>query len=153
MNSLQLAGRVADELLGRVNSAYRMLGWGTLPIGAILGGLIASAFGLRAPFLVGGVSALLLAGWVASRVTNRSIRRARQRAAGAPIDDDQDERPAPNAAGASRGPVFNTFPQPQVVNPQRRVAQLHHHPRPLVPTADGRRARHTQRRDGQPSII
>ncbi|MEP6625891.1 MAG: MFS transporter, partial [Acidimicrobiia bacterium] len=78
---------VPDALLGRVNSAYRMLGWGTMPIGAIAGGLIASAFGLRAPFLVGGVSALLLAVWIASRVTNRSIRRARQRAAGTIVPD------------------------------------------------------------------
>jgi hypothetical protein len=39
-----------------------------------------------------------------------------------PADDDSDdERPAPNApvpTQNSRGPVFNTFPQPQVVNPQ-----------------------------------
>ena len=38
-----------------------------------------------------------------------------------PADDDaDDERPAPNGAvpPAPRGPVFNTFPQPQVVNPQ-----------------------------------
>ena len=72
---------VPDELLGRVNSAYRMLGWGTMPIGAISGGLIASAFGLRAPFVFAGTSALLLAAWISTRVTNRSIRRARQRAA------------------------------------------------------------------------
>jgi hypothetical protein len=37
-----------------------------------------------------------------------------------PADDDDDERPAPNVPvpGAQRGPVFNTFPQPQVVSPQ-----------------------------------
>jgi hypothetical protein len=37
-----------------------------------------------------------------------------------PADDDaDDEQPGPNAPGRnSRGPVFNTFPQPQVVNPQ-----------------------------------
>jgi hypothetical protein len=35
-------------------------------------------------------------------------------------DDADDEKPAPNVPvpGAQRGPVFNTFPQPQVVNPQ-----------------------------------
>jgi hypothetical protein len=35
-------------------------------------------------------------------------------------DDDDDDRPAPNVPvpGTVRGPVFNTFPQPQVVNPQ-----------------------------------
>jgi len=42
-----------------------------------------------------------------------------------PVDDDvEDERPAPNVPMPNgpipnpRGPVFNTFPQPQVVNPQ-----------------------------------
>jgi hypothetical protein len=37
-----------------------------------------------------------------------------------PTDDDvDDDRPAPNVAMPNpRGPVFNTFPQPQVVNPQ-----------------------------------
>jgi hypothetical protein len=42
-----------------------------------------------------------------------------------PVDDDQDERPAPNVGGPNtpRGPVFNTFPQPQVVNPQVAPAQ------------------------------
>ena len=35
-------------------------------------------------------------------------------------DDADDEKPAPNVPvpGAPRGPVFNTFPQPQTVNPQ-----------------------------------
>jgi len=43
-------------------------------------------------------------------------------------DDGDDERPAPNvpvpAPGSvpQRGPVFNTFPQPQVVNPQQPQA-------------------------------
>jgi hypothetical protein len=43
-----------------------------------------------------------------------------------PADDDgDDERPAPNGAvpPAPRGPVFNTFPQPQVVNPQTAPMQ------------------------------
>ena len=71
---------IPDALLGRVNSAYRLFGWGTMPIGAISGGLIARAFGLRAPFLVAGVAALVLAAWVSTRVTNRSIGRARRRA-------------------------------------------------------------------------
>ncbi len=72
---------VPDELLGRVNSAYRLFGWGTMPLGAISGGLIAHGFGLRAPFLVAGIVALVLAAWVATRVTNRSISGARRRAA------------------------------------------------------------------------
>jgi MFS family permease len=41
-----------DRLLGRMNSAYRLLGWGTMPIGAALGGAIAEWVGLRPTFLV-----------------------------------------------------------------------------------------------------
>jgi MFS family permease len=41
-----------DHLLGRMNSAYRLLGWGTMPIGAAIGGLIAEVWGLRPTFLV-----------------------------------------------------------------------------------------------------
>jgi MFS family permease len=71
---------VPDELLGRVNSAYRLVGWGTMPLGALAGGIVADAFGLRAPFLVAGVVALLLAVWLGPTVTNRGIARARRRA-------------------------------------------------------------------------
>lgn len=47
-----------DRLLGRVNSAYRLVAWGTMPLGALLGGAIADAFGLRPLFLVAAVIAL-----------------------------------------------------------------------------------------------
>ncbi|PZG23659.1 MFS transporter [Nonomuraea aridisoli] len=43
---------VPSEMLGRVNSVYRMLGWGLMPLGALAGGLVAHALGLRAPYLV-----------------------------------------------------------------------------------------------------
>ncbi|MEV4180489.1 MFS transporter [Streptosporangium canum] len=46
---------VPSEMLGRVNSVYRMLGWGLIPLGALAGGLVAHAFGLRAPYPVAGV--------------------------------------------------------------------------------------------------
>lgn len=45
---------VPASLLGRVNSAYRMLGWGLLPLGAVVGGLIAHTVGLRAPLPLAG---------------------------------------------------------------------------------------------------
>ncbi|MGB3829323.1 MAG: MFS transporter [Ornithinimicrobium sp.] len=47
-----------DHILGRVNSGYRLFGWGTRPLGAAIGGLVAEAFGLRAVF--GFASALIL---------------------------------------------------------------------------------------------
>ncbi|MGC7096331.1 MFS transporter [Amycolatopsis lurida] len=55
---------VPPGLLGRVNSAYRALGWGLMPLGALAGGFVAHGFGLRAPYLVTAalrLAALLLA--------------------------------------------------------------------------------------------
>jgi hypothetical protein len=46
---------VPAELLGRVNSVYRMIGWGLIPVGAVAGGLVAKEFGLRAPYTLGGI--------------------------------------------------------------------------------------------------
>jgi MFS family permease len=46
---------VPGELLGRVNSVYRMLGWGLMPAGALAGGFIAHVGGLRAPYTIGGI--------------------------------------------------------------------------------------------------
>lgn len=43
---------VPDHLLGRVNAGYRLVAWGTLPIGAAMGGLTADIVGLRASFVV-----------------------------------------------------------------------------------------------------
>lgn len=37
---------VPDNLLGRVNAGYRLVAWGTMPLGAALGGIIANAFGI-----------------------------------------------------------------------------------------------------------
>jgi MFS family permease len=41
-----------DHLLGRLNATYRLFAWGVMPIGALLGGLVAELFGIRAVFLV-----------------------------------------------------------------------------------------------------
>jgi MFS family permease len=46
---------VPSALLGRVNSVYRMLGWGLMPVGALAGGFVAHAAGLRAPYIVAGL--------------------------------------------------------------------------------------------------
>ena len=72
---------IPDHLLGRVNSVYRFLGWGSMPIGAILGGLLADAFGLRAPFIVGGVAILAAMIPALPRLTARAIAAAEAAAA------------------------------------------------------------------------
>lgn len=45
---------VPADLLGRVNSVYKVLGWGLIPLGALAGGLLAHQFGLRAPYPIAG---------------------------------------------------------------------------------------------------
>lgn len=49
---------VPDRLLGRVNAGYRLLAWGTMPLGAGLGGLLGDLFGLRAVFLTAAAASL-----------------------------------------------------------------------------------------------
>jgi MFS family permease len=50
---------VPEGLLGRVNSAYRLVTWGTVSVGAAAGGVVVAQFGLRV--LYGG-AAVVLAG-------------------------------------------------------------------------------------------
>ncbi len=38
---------VPDRLLGRLNASYRLVAWGTMPLGAAAGGVLAELFGLR----------------------------------------------------------------------------------------------------------
>ncbi|MFI0813202.1 MFS transporter [Streptomyces echinatus] len=45
---------VPPELLGRVTSSYRTVGLLAMPVGAGLGGTLATHYGLQAPYLVGG---------------------------------------------------------------------------------------------------
>jgi MFS family permease len=49
-----------DALLGRLMAGYRVIAYGAFPVGAALGGVLARALGLRAPFVVGGLLILLL---------------------------------------------------------------------------------------------
>jgi len=48
---------VPDRLLGRVNASYRLLAWGSQPIGALLGGIVGEAFGLQPVFILAGLLA------------------------------------------------------------------------------------------------
>jgi hypothetical protein len=59
-NSLRQAV-VPDRLMGRVQSAHRLLSWGAIPVGTLFGGAMANVFGLRAPFLVAAASLVVLA--------------------------------------------------------------------------------------------
>jgi len=67
---------VPDHLLGRVGSAYRMIALGAIPVGALLGGVLARQFGLRAPFFVSAAALVLLAFALAPVLTTARIDRA-----------------------------------------------------------------------------
>ncbi|MBW3618873.1 MAG: MFS transporter [Actinobacteria bacterium] len=73
---------IPDDLLGRVNSVYRFVGWGSMPVGAFLGGVIASQFGLRAPWFVAGTVMALALVPAVRVISSRTIEEARA-AAGA----------------------------------------------------------------------
>jgi MFS family permease len=72
---------VPDHLLGRLNSAYRLFAWGTQPIGALAGGVVAEVIGLQALFILAGVISLSLL-VTRSIITETALRDAE--AAGAP---------------------------------------------------------------------
>ena len=73
---------IPQDLLGRVNSVYRFVGWGSIPIGGALGGVLAGAFGLRAPFLIPAAVFLATAFAVLPVINDRTIAEARAAAAG-----------------------------------------------------------------------
>jgi hypothetical protein len=79
---------VPDRLIGRVVSTYRMLGYGANPLGALLGGVVGRALGVRAPFLL-GAAVLATSGLLALPVVNnRAIQAARIAAETAPQASD-----------------------------------------------------------------
>jgi hypothetical protein len=73
---------VPDQLIGRVVSAFRMLGYGAVPLGALLGGVAGRILGVRAPFLL-GAAILGTTGLLALPVVNDRAVRAARIAAGA----------------------------------------------------------------------
>ena len=52
------------DMLGRVNATIRLLTWGALPIGALLGGQLGQQFGLRPALAISAVGAMLGCAWL-----------------------------------------------------------------------------------------
>jgi MFS family permease len=66
-----------DHLLGRVNSTYRLVAWGTRPLGAALGGGLGEWLGVRPVFAVMGL--VVLAVLVPNRrITDRAMAEAEE---------------------------------------------------------------------------
>ncbi len=79
--SLALRQRVIpNELLGRVGNVFRFFIFGAIPVGALVGGILVEAVGLRAPFAVAaGLQVLvvaLLAPPLVRELRHRDVERA-----------------------------------------------------------------------------
>ena len=76
---------IPDQLLGRVNSVYRFFGWGMMPIGAALGGLVvlvsdafwSREFAQRMPWFVAGALTIALFAYAGPRLTTAKFAEAR----------------------------------------------------------------------------
>jgi hypothetical protein len=55
---------IPEQLFGRVQGGYRTLVWGAIPVGSLLGGLLAEATSVPTVFVVIGCAQLLVAGWL-----------------------------------------------------------------------------------------
>jgi len=79
---------IPDRLLGRVNSVYRFLGWGMMPLGAVLGGaavviaepVLGREWALRWPFLAAALINVALFVYAWPRLNSSRIAEARERA-------------------------------------------------------------------------
>ncbi len=80
---------IPDQILGRVNSVYRFIGWGMMPIGSALGGLVVALlepslgreWALRAPFIIAAIITMGLFLYALPRLNTTRIEEARGRAA------------------------------------------------------------------------
>ncbi len=60
INALSLRQAITPgPLLGRTNATMRLVGWGTIPIGAVAGGLLGSVIGLHSTIWVGALGCVL----------------------------------------------------------------------------------------------
>ena len=73
---------VPDHLLGRVNSGYRLLAWGTMPLGAALGGVLGGQIGLRGVFWAATLLSLVCVPLLLSGVSDAAIRAAEEESEG-----------------------------------------------------------------------
>jgi predicted MFS family arabinose efflux permease len=66
-NIVQVSYRQAicpPRLQGRMNSVMRFIVWGTIPIGTLAGGALATWIGLRATIVVGAIGGSLAVLWI-----------------------------------------------------------------------------------------
>ena len=98
-NIVQVSYRQAicpPRLQGRMNSVMRFMVWGTIPLGSLTGGALASTIGLRETMVVGAIGSALAVLWIVFS-PQRHLREMPE-----PVADE----PAPTELGAAALPGF-----------------------------------------------
>lgn len=62
-----------DDLLGRVNASYRFFTYGAIPLGALAGGFLGEAIGLRPTLVIGSLGLLVALLWMAASSVPRLV--------------------------------------------------------------------------------
>jgi MFS family permease len=84
------------ELLGRMNATMRFMVWGPMPVGALIGGALGGALGLREALWISGIGGLLAPLWVIFS----PVRHQRE------MPGDEDEIAEPVIEPSALGPVL-----------------------------------------------
>lgn len=94
LNSLQ-AAVIPDRMRSRVAGAYSTINYGIRPVGAIVGGLLATLIGLRSTLLIAATGGALSLLWLLPSPIPRIRSLARNNTADTVDDADDDNRPVP----------------------------------------------------------
>jgi predicted MFS family arabinose efflux permease len=62
---------IPEPLMGRVAAAFRALTWATLPVGSLLGGILATSCGLQRAIFIGSTISFCAILWLGTRVQTR----------------------------------------------------------------------------------
>jgi MFS family permease len=79
-----------DRILGRVVTTFRLIGIGSVPIGALLGGIIAAAAGIRVPYWIGAAILAVVTAAIYAVATEERIATS--------LAGKRDDSPPPNPA-------------------------------------------------------
>jgi MFS family permease len=74
--------RVDNAFMGRVNGTFQFIDWGVLPLGSLLGGMIAAALGPRAALDAAALCGVVSAAWLSLSPVRRLTRLTEVRADG-----------------------------------------------------------------------
>jgi MFS family permease len=105
-NVAQISYRQAicpPRLMGRMNAAVRWIVWGTMPLGALIGGALGTAIGVRPTLWIGLIGSWAAAFWVYfSPLRGIATFRRRRNLSRPPPSPDRDQADGPDRAGSMR---------------------------------------------------